>query len=37
LIIKSRKPERLMGQKVHHDGFKLIGPLEWQSVVVSVR
>ena len=33
LIVKSKKPERLMGLKVRHDGFKLANYLEWQSVV----
>ena len=28
-ILKSRMPKRLMGLKVHHDGFNLANSLEW--------
>ena len=37
LILKSGKPKRLMGLKIHQDGFKLTNSLEWWSVVASVR
>ena len=33
LISKSRKLKRLLGLKVHHDGFKPIDSLEWRSTV----
>ena len=36
-ILKSKKPKRLMGLKVHQDGFKHVNSLEWQSVVASTR
>ena len=29
-------PKRLMGVKVHHDGFKPISYIEWRSVVASM-
>lgn len=36
LILKSRKLERLMGLKVHQDGFKPTNFVEWLSAVASV-
>jgi hypothetical protein len=35
--IKVWEAKRLMGRKVHHNGFKLVDSLESQYVVVSVR
>ena len=37
LILKSGKPKRLIGLKVHHDGFKPANSLEWWIVGASVR
>ena len=37
LILKSWKPKRLMGLRVHHGGFKLANWLEWRSAVAYVR
>ena len=34
LILKSKKPKRLMGLRVDHGGFTLANSLEWRSVVV---
>jgi hypothetical protein len=34
LILKSRKPKRLMGMKAYHHGFKSTNSLEWQSNLV---
>ena len=32
-----KSPKRLMGLRVHQDGFKAVNSLEWQSEVASVR
>ncbi len=37
LFVKSGKLKRLMGLRVHQDGFKAVNSLEWQSEVASVR
>ena len=37
LILKSRVLNKLMGWKVHHDGFKPTDSIEWRSVVAFVR
>jgi hypothetical protein len=37
LILESEKPKRLMGLKIHHDGFKQTNFMEWQIVVAFVR
>ena len=37
LILKSRKPKRLIGQILHHDGSKQPNSIEWLSVVAYVR
>jgi hypothetical protein len=37
LILKSGKMKRLVGLKVHVDGFKPAKFLEWWSAVASVR
>ena len=34
LVLKSRKLKRLLGLKVHHNGFN---SLEWRSAVASAR
>jgi hypothetical protein len=31
MILKSRNLKRVLGLKVHHDGFKLIDYLEWSE------
>ena len=36
-ILKTGKPKRLMGLKVHQDGSKPVNSLEWRSVVASMR
>ena len=37
LNLKSMKPKRLMGLKVHYNGFKLVNFLGWLSVVEGER
>lgn len=37
LISKSWKPKRLMGPKVHQDGFKQANSLKGRSAVASMR
>jgi hypothetical protein len=37
LNLKFVKPKRLMGLKVHHDGYKPTNSLEWWSAIAFMR